>query len=120
MITAFHMPSSGYPPASLPADFSERRALGRLIAAAAISSSFCRLLLKDPARAIRQGYNGERFRLSQQAEELVLSIQAESLPEFARALDGGKFSIPIPAGGPSSGKYTKANSLFAENLTLSQ
>jgi hypothetical protein len=119
MITAHSIPSSGYAPSALPADFPERRALGRLIAAAVISSSFCRLLLKDPARAIRQGYNGESFRLSQPAEEFVLSIQAESLPEFARALDAADLSTPIPTGGLSSGKYTKANALFAEKVTFS-
>lgn len=120
MITAQHIPSSRYVPAALPTDFPERRALGRLIAAAVISSSFCRLLLKDPVRAIRQGYNGESFRLSQPVEEFVLSIQAESLPEFARALDAADLSTPIPTRGLSSGKYTKVNSLFAEKVTLSQ
>jgi hypothetical protein len=64
-------------------DFSE---INRLLAAAVVSRKFCALLLSDPALAITQGYAGERFSLSADEYNLVLSVRGSSLQEFATQL----------------------------------
>jgi hypothetical protein len=60
--------------------------INRLLAAAVINRSFCNLLLKDAARAIKEGFAGESFLLSNEEYDLVVSIRAASLPEFANEL----------------------------------
>jgi hypothetical protein len=57
--------------------------ISRLITAAVVNQGFCRLLLTNPEKAIASGYNGEAFRLDLREKELVLSIQANSLADFA-------------------------------------
>lgn len=56
--------------------------VNRLLAAALISSQFCNLLLKDPARALKQGFAGEHFSLSSDEQDFILSVRASSLQEF--------------------------------------
>ena len=58
--------------------------MSRLLAAAVVSPSFCRLLLVDPQQAIENGYQGETFLLSDADRYLILSIHADSLPDLAR------------------------------------
>jgi len=60
--------------------------INRLLAAAVVSRQFCNLLLTDPSRAITQGYGGEKFSLSAEEYNLVISSRGSSLPEFAREL----------------------------------
>jgi hypothetical protein len=60
--------------------------INRLLAAAVVSRQFCNLLLTDPSRAITQGYRGEKFSLTSEEYNLVLSSRGTSLPEFAREL----------------------------------
>jgi hypothetical protein len=60
--------------------------LSRLITAAVVSQEFCHLLLTDPAVAMSTGYNGQSFQLAIEEEELVLSIRATSLADFAKQL----------------------------------
>ena len=60
--------------------------LSRLMNAALVSVEFCNLLLNDPASALTEGYNGESFRLAASDQELVLSIKASSLNDFALQL----------------------------------
>jgi len=60
--------------------------LGKLIHAALISAEFRELLLADAAAALAAGCAGETFHLSSQERELVLSIQASSLQDFAMQL----------------------------------
>ncbi|KAF0109064.1 MAG: hypothetical protein FD146_108 [Anaerolineaceae bacterium] len=55
----------------------------RLLAAATVSPSFCRLLLEDPERAIQTGYREESFLLTAEERNLVLSIGADSLESLA-------------------------------------
>ena len=62
------------------------RELNRLVTAAVVSKRFCELLLNDPAGAIAAGYDGEAFLLTAEEQDLVLSIQASTLGEFARQL----------------------------------
>jgi hypothetical protein len=74
--------------------------INRLLAAAVVSRQFCNLLLSDPVRAIKQGYAGEKFSLSSEEYNLVLSSQAATLPEFARQLCKhlpGQTALPQPA-----------------------
>jgi len=59
------------------------RELSRLINAAVISRDFCRLLLTNPATALRAGYNGDLFHLTSEERDLILSIRASSLADFA-------------------------------------
>jgi hypothetical protein len=58
----------------------------RLLAAAIVNRAFCQLLLEEPFQALQQGYQGETFLLSSEESDLILSIQAASLTEFASAL----------------------------------
>jgi len=57
--------------------------LSRLITAAVINQSFRSLLLSNPEKALTAGYHGESFRLDRDERELVLSIRATSLSDFA-------------------------------------
>jgi hypothetical protein len=72
-----------FPPSSTPNSGSE---LSRLLTAAVINRGFCKLLLSNPASALERGYNGESFRLGREEHELILSIRAKSLAEFAMQL----------------------------------
>ncbi len=57
--------------------------LSRLISAAVINRGFRDLLLSNPEKALSMGVNGETFRLNRDERELVLSIRASSLADFA-------------------------------------
>jgi hypothetical protein len=65
---------------------SNRRELSRLLSAAVVNKKFCRLLLTDPEIALASGYNGESFRLAKEEHELIMSIRAQNLADFARQL----------------------------------
>ena len=58
----------------------------RLLSAAVINHNFCNMLLTNPAKAINNGYSGEKFNLSKEAEEKINTIHATSLQEFAAKL----------------------------------
>jgi hypothetical protein len=64
--------------------------ISRLLTAAVINQSFRHLLLTNPEKAINNGYNGESFRLERDEKELILSIQATSLTDFAVKISGEK------------------------------
>ena len=69
-------------------DFSaDMISINRLLAAAAISPRFRSSLLADPGRALKVGFGGEYFPLSQQTQSLLISVQASTLPDFVRELD---------------------------------
>ncbi len=65
---------------------SDHSNINRLMAAAMINKGFCNLLLQNPLGAVRKGFAGESFPLSQWAQSLLISIQADNLPEFAQEL----------------------------------
>lgn len=70
--------------------------ISRLITAAVINQGFRKLLLTNPEKAISTGYNGESFRLDRHETELVLSIRATSLVDFAiKVADGANASQPL-------------------------
>jgi hypothetical protein len=86
------MSSDSYPASraklddEVPSSVTTAAELSRLINAAVVNRGFRRLLLSDPARALAAGYNGEDFSLGMEIVDLVLSIRASDLAEFARAL----------------------------------
>jgi hypothetical protein len=55
----------------------------RILSAAVINKSFRENLLKDPARAIAKGFNGESFQLTDDEKKRLVSLKGLSLPEFA-------------------------------------
>ncbi|HZD57901.1 MAG TPA: hypothetical protein VE136_14315 [Anaerolineales bacterium] len=57
--------------------------LNRLLSAAVINREFRKLLLSKPDDALALGYKGERFCLEQEERELILSLQAKTLPDLA-------------------------------------
>jgi hypothetical protein len=57
-----------------------------MLTAAVVSRKFCQLLLADPLLAMRNGYNGETFQLSTDEIDLLLSIRATTLRDFAAQL----------------------------------
>ncbi len=58
--------------------------LSGLFAAAVVSQSFRDMLLSDPEKALRQGYLGKGFGLSQADTDLIVSLNAKSLPDLAK------------------------------------
>ena len=58
--------------------------LSKLFEAAVINRQFCQLLLSQPETALRQGYQGNTFGLTLEEQALIISIQANSLPDLAR------------------------------------
>lgn len=64
----------------------ERLELSRLLAAATVNQEFENLLLNEPQVALRQGYQDEKFLLTQEECDLILSIHAGSLAELAQIL----------------------------------
>ena len=57
--------------------------VSRLMAAAVINQGFCDLLLTRPIEALDQGFCGEEFALDRHERNLILSIQAKDLSDFA-------------------------------------
>jgi hypothetical protein len=76
---------------------SDVRELSRLLTAAVVNKRFCKLLLTNPASALASGYNGESFRLDRDDKDLVLSIRAKSLAEFARQIYGEQQIVERPS-----------------------
>ena len=74
---------------------ADRANINRLLAAAVINTGFRSLLLNNPRIALQAGFAEEQFTLSAQAEELLASIHAPSLKEFARQLCDRLPAIPL-------------------------
>ena len=58
--------------------------LSKLFEAAVVNRQFCQLLLSQPETALQQGYLGYSFDLSSEEQALIISIQANSLPDLAQ------------------------------------
>lgn len=67
------------------------RDLSRLFTAAVVNKTFRTKLLADPKSALLAGYNGEPFSLKTEDHDLILSIRATSLSEFAAQLSNHKY-----------------------------
>ena len=65
---------------------SNDREISRLITAAVVNQGFCQMLLDNPKRALASGFKGETFALETEEQDLIFSIQAASLAEFASQL----------------------------------
>lgn len=74
---------------------ADRSNINRLLAAAVINTGFRSLLLNNPRVALQAGFAEEQFTLSAQAEEMLASIHAPSLKEFARQLCEKLPAIPL-------------------------
>jgi hypothetical protein len=68
----------------LPSQRSERSGFTTLFAVAIVNRDFRNLLLHDPKAALENGYLGERFYLSDDEQNLLISIQAKSLTDLAK------------------------------------
>ena len=58
--------------------------LSGLFAAAVVSKGFRDMLLNDPEKALKQGYLGKDFGLSQADASLIVSMNAKSLADLAK------------------------------------
>lgn len=61
--------------------------LRRLLIAAAISSRFCEMLLENPGSAVRSGFGGEVFSLSDSTLTTISSIRASTLGDFIQQMN---------------------------------
>jgi hypothetical protein len=61
--------------------------VSRVFAAAVVNRQFCDMLLQDPSIALQNGYLGEVFPLSQEEQDLIISIRAESLSDLAKQVN---------------------------------
>ena len=60
------------------------KAINQLLSAALVDRRFSRTLLAEPEKAISTGYLDHRFDLTKEEFNLINSIHAKSLEEFAR------------------------------------
>ena len=58
--------------------------VSRLFEAAVVNRQFCQLLLSQPETALQEGYQGNSFDLTLEEQALIVSIQANSLPDLAQ------------------------------------
>jgi hypothetical protein len=77
--------------------------LNRLVAAAVVNQNFRDLLLTKPAQALTSGFQGEEFDLDSQDARIILSIQADTLSDFAQQLvdlqNGNQLARPLSGSG---------------------
>jgi hypothetical protein len=64
-----------------------RSALQRLFAAAIVSNQFRTTLLREPERALANGYLGQTFALSDREKKIIKTIRAENLTDFAQQVN---------------------------------
>jgi hypothetical protein len=57
--------------------------LRKMFAAALVSRQFCQHLLKEPTDALKHGYMGEVFNITEEERNLIVSTRANSLAELA-------------------------------------
>jgi hypothetical protein len=71
------------PNTNLTTDYVE---LNRLLSAAIVSTGFRNLLISNPETAIANGYQGEKFNLTNDEYQWLASVQATDLASFASQL----------------------------------
>ena len=64
-----------------------RSALHRLFAAAVVSDQFRKTLLREPEKAVANGYLGQSFPLTDQEKKILKSIRADTLTDFAQKVN---------------------------------
>ncbi len=82
----FTKPLTRHPIATMDTS-KDKDSISRLLVAAAINPRFCAALLTDPQQALRAGFGGEGFPLSQTSWDRLVSIRASTLPEFVLKLN---------------------------------
>ena len=65
----------------------EASGLSRLFAAAVVNRQFCDVLLREPETALKNGYLGQTFSLTDEERQLIKSIRAESLTDLAQKVN---------------------------------
>jgi hypothetical protein len=70
----------------MPLHVDNHRELDRLLAAAVVNQKFCRMLLENPELALQLSYPEETFLFSEEERNLLLSICADTLADFAGQL----------------------------------
>lgn len=63
-----------------------QREISYMLSAAAVSRKFAEMLLVDRARALDVGYQGRSFQFCAADRDMILSIRAATVQEFAVAL----------------------------------
>jgi hypothetical protein len=58
--------------------------LSKLFEAAVVNRQFCALLLNTPEKALQQGYQGHKFNLTSEEQDLIISIRASTLSDLAQ------------------------------------
>ena len=76
-----------YPASSRGLRNPPRTALHRLFAAAIVSDQFRTTLLREPERALANGYLGQAFPLTDQEKKIIKTIRAENLTDFAQKVN---------------------------------
>ncbi len=72
---------------------AERGGLHRLFAAAIVNDQFRKTLLREPERALANGYLGQPFTLSDQEKAIIRTIRAENLTDLAQKVNQALKSI---------------------------
>ena len=72
--------------ASIASHSGDQGGISRLLTAAVVNRGFRSLLLTNAERALSRGYQGEYFRLDNRQKDLILSIRADTLADFATQL----------------------------------
>jgi len=73
----------GVPTVTYAGSSNTNREVDRLFCAAVISKQFCSQLLKDPSKAVSQGYQNEHFNLPVLETRRMQSVRAAGLKDFA-------------------------------------
>lgn len=66
---------------------AERSGLHRLFAAAIVSDQFRTMLLNEPEAALAGGYLGQTFALTDQEKEIIQTVRANNLTDFAQKVN---------------------------------
>ena len=66
---------------------ASRNGLHRLFAAAIVNNQFREILLREPAKALANGYLGQPFMLTDQERTIIQSVRAKTLTDFAQKVN---------------------------------
>lgn len=84
MLTLSASPTSSY---SFHKSPSEQSGLHRLLAAAIVNSQFRETLLSEPETALKGGYLGQTFSLTDQEKAVISNVRAKDLTDFAQKVN---------------------------------
>ncbi len=71
----------------LPEPQRDVNGLSKLFAAAVVSRQFRDVLLREPESALKNGYLGQTFPLTEREKGVIKSIRAESLTDLAQQVN---------------------------------